>query len=44
MKRLNDVNKEMKNKKDDGKKSHKRKKGKKKDEIAGEEPTISIQS
>ena len=37
MKRLNDINKELKNKKDDGKKSQKRKREKKKDEIIGKD-------
>ena len=35
MERLNDINKELKNKKDDGNKSQKRKRVKKKDKIAG---------
>ena len=36
MKRLNDINKELKDKKDDEKKLQKRKREKKKDEIVGE--------
>ena len=35
MEKVNDINKELKNKKDDEKKSQKRKREKKKDEIAG---------